>query len=399
MASDPQHRQGTSLSRAGAQMASALDPHRRGALARAIDSLFASGAFGEGGPRVALLGWQAATTLDLVARRSREVIVVEPDEELAASIEAGVQAQGLGGRVRLVREDLRRVKLDQLVDLVIYVPQSVWLIDGEDHEILDHARNALLTADGVLVPRRLVHLFELAWLPHEAGRLPLRLARLSRPGEPVAVLSESKHFLTTDMSRPGPLPQQIDDALFVTPLLGGAINGLRLRTLVELVRGVVDVTSIGGVQSVLVPLREDVEVEERQPISLKFRFELGAGLGKASVSARPVQDRDGGRGWPLADHEVTQRFRERVAKMIGKLDASGRGPDLDKVVSYTIEPHGDVSRLTALQWTVDEEFQGPLRKLIAELRANVAPHGEPPDDDTIYELMLGVYRQHRGQEE
>ena len=402
MASDRQQDgQRRSLSGAGMQMAAALDPHRRGALTRAIDSVFAEGRFGDQGPRVVLLGWQAATALELVVERARAVTVVEPDEELAGSIEAGVQAGGFGGKVSLLREDPRRVKLEEPADLVVYMPSSVWLIDGEDHEILDHARNALLAADGVLVPRRLVHLFELAWLPHEAGRMPLRLARLSRPGEPVAVLSESKHFLTTDLSTPGPLPQQIDDALFVHPLLGGTINGLRLRTLVELARGVVDVTSFGGVQSVLVPLRDDLEVEERQPISLLFRFELGAGLGKASVSARPVHDREGvGRlDWALSDHEVTAKFRETVGQMIDTLDASGRGPDLDKVVSYTIEPQGDVSRLTALQWTVDEEFQGPLRKLIANLRAEAAAHGEPPDDETVYELMLGVYRQRRGQEE
>jgi len=82
--------------------------------------------------------------------------------------------------------------------------------------------------------------------------------------------------------------------------------------------------------------------------------------------------------------------------MIAKVDELGRGSDLDKVVTYTFDPHGDVSRLTALFWTVDEEFQKPLRALVERVRLALSQEGQNPSDENLYDLMLEAYRDTRG---
>lgn len=385
-----------SLTGPGAQMASALDPHRRRAFRRAIRGALSELSSSEGAPRVALLGWQAATLLEVFEDFEARIWIVESAPEMVASIEAGVSAHDLGGSVHLVEAAPAEVELDEEVDLAIYVGSSTWFLDGADAAVLQHARNELLAEGGQLIPRRLVHLFELAHLPNEVGGMPMRRARFSRPGEPIAVMSESKHFLTTDLSAPLEIPETIDDTLFVRPLLGGIVSGLRLRTLVELTEGVVEVSSFGGIQSILVPLREDLVVEERQPINLHIQYPVGAGLGEASFSGRVRHEAEpSSEDWDLVDHEITERFRERVAEMVERVDRAGRGEDLDKVVGYTIEPHGDVSRLTALHWTVDEDFQKPLRELVEGFRNEAAALGATPSDEVIYELMLDVYREVR----
>jgi len=64
---------------------------------------------------------------------------------------------------------------------------------------------------------------------------------------------------------------------------------------------------------------------------------------------------------------------------------------LDKIVEYSLDPHGDVSRLTALFWTIDEEFRPPLRDIVAKMRRSASAIGVAPADETIYELMLEAY--------
>ena len=79
--------------------------------------------------------------------------------------------------------------------------------------------------------------------------------------------------------------------------------------------------------------------------------------------------------------------------MIEMADQRGRAQDLQKVVQYTVEPHGDVSRLTAFFWTIDEEYRKPVKQIVDQFRATASSElGEVPDDETIYELMLEVYR-------
>jgi hypothetical protein len=65
-------------------------------------------------------------------------------------------------------------------------------------------------------------------------------------------------------------------------------------------------------------------------------------------------------------------------------------------VNYTVDPHGDVSRLTALFWTIDDEFRPMLRALVDDFRGKASQLGTPPTDDVIYDLMLSEYAKIRG---
>ena len=93
----------------GFQFSAALDPHRRAAYRRAIES-----AFKKTGPgaSVALLGWQAATLIDVVASRADRVVIVEADEELCENVHKGIVGRGLGANVVMLAEDPAEVVLD-----------------------------------------------------------------------------------------------------------------------------------------------------------------------------------------------------------------------------------------------------------------------------------------------
>jgi hypothetical protein len=141
------------------------------------------------------------------------------------------------------------------------------------------------------------------------------------------------------------------------------------------------------------PLREDLEVVAGKPVTIFVRFTLGEGLLQARFMARNVEAEEPPLNLPP---EVVDRFKREVAAMIAKVDELGRGSDLDKVVTYTFDPHGDVSRLTALFWTVDEEFQKPLRALVERVRLALSQTGQNPSDENLYDLMLEAYRDTRG---
>jgi hypothetical protein len=381
---------------AGDRFSAALDPHRRQSMERALTVALEECAVPE--PSVALVGWQAATLIENAYEQAARVVIIENDKELIDSIEKGLLARDLGKKVKLVTEAPGTVSLDEHVDIALASVSSTWFIEGGEAAVLANVRRNVLKKNGALVPRRLAHLFEIAALPTSVAGMPLRVPRYSRPGEPVPVLSESKHFVTTDLTQDDEIPEAIDDTIIVKPLLSGRISALRLTTLCELAEGVVQVTSQAGLQSILVPLREDVEVDAGQPVRIHIRYRIGEGLGTVRFSAKALpQDAQG--GWEHRDHPVSERFRERVAKFVDELDRRGRGGDLDKVVSYTMQPHGDVSRLTAIFWTIDEDYKKPVRDLIDGFRREASSEiGTTPPDEVIYDLMYQVYKDRRDEE-
>ncbi len=369
----------------------ALDPHRRACLAEAIEAVFER----RGGEieRLALIGWKAATMLEVVRERADEIVVVEDDDRLVDSIRQGLLAQDRGKKVRLVSEAPDAVALEQPVDLAVASVTSTWFIEGEAAALLDNVRRHVVADDGTMIPRRFHHLMELASAPSDVGGMPLRTARVSRPGEPVPTLSESKHFTTTDLTDEGGVPEQVDDTIIVKPLISGRLTALRLTTLCELTDGVVQQTSQSGLQSILMPLREAIAIEADQPVNVHLRYSPGSRLEETKFSARSMPDHQADT-WDFRDHPVAEAFREQIAEMIDLAAQRGRAADLEKVVRYTVEPHGDVSRLTAFFWTIDEEYRQPVREIVDEFRSRASEEtGEMPGDEVVYELMLEVYRE------
>lgn len=375
------------------QISAALDPHRRESMLAALRAVFDD--LGAEEPSVALVGWQAASLLAKVYDRAGRIVIVEDRASLVESIEKGLRTLDVGKKVQLITEAPADVVLDEKVDVAVTSVRSTWFIEGDEAAVLQNVRDHVARAGGRVVPSRLSHLFELTASPTGVEGMPLRVPRHSRPGEPVPVLSESKHFITHTLADSAALPEAIDDTIIVKPLLSGRISALRLTTLCELADGVIQVTSENGLQSIVVPLREDVDVEADQPVQIHIRFRLGEGLDTARFSAR-VLPHERGSQWELAESEVVDRFRERVSQMIDMIERRGRGEDLDRVVGYTRQPHGDVSRLTALFWTIDDEYRQTLRDVVDSFRKDASQHGTTPSDEVIYNTMLEVYRDRRG---
>lgn len=366
----------------GQLISEALDPHHRATMLQALDVVLAKMTK----PHVALLGWKAATLIDAIIDRVGKVTIYEGDHTLHEALATGLEC--FGDSVELVHKAVTDATALERVDMAVATLSQTWFIGGKDVHVINHVHEHLLKPGGVMIPRRAVHLFELSASRNDVGGLPLRTPRHTRPGEPVPVLSEAKHFLTQTFAEG--VPEAIDDTIYVKPLLGGTITGLRLRTIYELAPNVIQTTSAAGVQSILVPFRHDVEVEADQPISVLIRYRSDEGLQGLRLSARAL-DKPQQNHVPPELAQAHQQFAEHVRGFIHEIDARGRAEDLDRVVSYTIHPHGDVSRLTALFWTIDDEFHHPLSELIASFKQHAAQAGQIPDDETIYQLMLQVY--------
>ncbi len=377
----------------GEAISQALDPHRRASVREALDAVLAKGA---GAKKVALVGFQAATFFQEVAPRVAKVVIVEDGAKMVEKLQRAVVSRKLGDKIKLVDADPASVTLDERVDIAVYLPQSTWMMEGPDAAVLANIRRQVLKEEGTLIPKRVVQLLELADLPTELGGVTLRQPRYSRPGEPVATLSESKHFMTTEFGDLGPADEEVDDTIIIRPLVGGTVSGLRLSSLLELTDGVVQASSESGVKSILVPLREDVAVEGGRPVSIRVRYQPGEGLSTARFSARPMAEDTEQTVDVDTDAPVINEFRQTVRSMMQQVDKVGRGSDLDRVVSYTRRPHGDVSRLTALFWAVDEEFRRPLKELVEEFRRSYSSEfGQMPTDEAIYDWMLEVYEEER----
>ncbi len=377
----------------GEAISQALDPHRRASVREALEQVLGTGA---GAKKVALLGFQAATFFAEVAPKVEQVVIVESGSQMVEKLQRAVVSRKVGDKVKLVDAEPAQVSLDERVDVAVYLPQSTWMMEGPDAAVLANIRRQVLKEGGTLVPKRVVQLLELADLPTELGGVSLRHPRYSRPGEPISTLSESKHFMTTEFGDLGPADDEVDDTIIIRPLVGGVVSGLRLSSLVELAGGVVQASSEAGVKSILVPLRENVEVEAGRAVSIRVRYQPGEGLATARFSARLMAEETQSTMQVDRDHPVIEEFQQSVRSMMQRVDKMERGSDLDRIVSYTRRPHGDVSRLTALFWAVDEEFRRPLRKLIEEFRRSYSSQvGQMPPEEAIYDWMLEVYEEER----
>jgi len=383
----------------GERFSAALDPHRRGSLLDAIDATLDGRDQPADESSVALIGWESATLVDDVYDRVERIVIIEDSPHRIESIQEGLASQDLGKKVSLLEADPAKMSLETPVDVVVCSVTSTWLMEGDEASVLRNVERDVLAEDGAMIPRRFVHLFELASPPTRVGGLTLNAPRLTRPGEPVPTLSESKEFKTSTL-QPGTeasaVPEKVDDTIIVRPLIDGRLTALKLTTLCELAEGVLQVTSEAGLQSILVPMREAVEVEAGEPVSIHLRYQPGRGLKNARFTARVLPDDDASpTDW--REFELTERFQRSIAGMIDKARKRGRAEDLQRVVEHTIEPHGDVTRLTAFFWMIDEEYRKHAKEIVETFRREASNEvGEIPADETIYELMLDVYREKVG---
>lgn len=373
----------------GFQFSAALDPHRRAAFTQAIEHALAKHS---GDVSIAFLGWQAATLIDLVHKRAQRIVIVEDDPEFVDALQHGLVSRGFGTNVTIIHEAPADVVLDDRVDIAVSCHVTPWLLEGPAAQKLSNARQHVLKPGGTMIPRKGLHLFELLSVPNDINGIAVRTPRYGRPGEPFPVLSESKHFITTDFEGESETRFDVEDTVFVKPLVSGTLTALKLTTLVEFSESVVHLAGHSGFQSVVMPLREDLEVQASQPVKLFMRYSMGEGLKTTRFMARRVYD-----STPKSSLEdsLIQEFQKNVSAMIDAIDELGRGADLDKVVSYTVDPHGDVSRLTALFWTIDEEFRKPVRDLVEKFKRSAGERGATPDDETIYQLMVDTYHEKR----
>lgn len=376
----------------GFEFSTVLDPHRRASMERAIKTVFDQH---DEKISIALIGWQAATFINILHEHASHIVVIEPDADMLENLQRGLIAHDLGTQVSVIQQDPTSAKLDQRVDLAIFSACSTWFMEGNDDAILKNIHQNIIKQTGTVIPRRFVHLFELAAAPTEIGGIPVRVSRFSRPGEPIQIRSESKHFMSTDFQKGEVMPTEVDDNIIVKPLVSGTITALRLTTLIELAPDVMQTTSQSGVQSIIVPLREDVFAHANQPVSVNIRYKIDQGLSTTRFSARALAETDTPT-WQHANHAIVHQLKERVTQLIDQIDTMGRASDLDKVVSYTVQPHGDVSRLTAFFWTIDDDFRSPLQEIVESFRREASTQlGHTPADETIYDLMLDAYQQKR----
>ncbi len=376
----------------GIQFSAALDPHRRLAYQRALVDALAQ--YQDTPPSIAVLGWQATTLLDVFSSQVSHITIIEDEVNLVKSIRSAVSEKKLGDKVSIIESDPKTARLETKADIVLLTHSSTWFIEGPSAAVLDNARKNILTPGGQMIPRRFVHLFELACSPNAVSGLEMRVPRYVRPGEPVPLLSESKHWSTLDFGSNATIKHEVEDTIIVKSLLTGTLSGLRLSTLVEISKDNIHLASHSGYHKMFVPLEKDVDVEAGKLVEIFVKYSFSGGLNNTKFKGRIVGD-DNQDGWSLTDHKVTEKFRDQIRALVDTITEQGRISDLDKVVSYTVDPHGDVSRLTAMFWTIDEEFRKPVRDIISSFRAEVSQFGTTPSDDTVYDLMLETYRSHR----
>ena len=371
------------------RIAMALDRDTAASYRGAIEDALKEFGDGKSPSSVGLFGFEAGVHVIAALAHAERVVVVEDDPTLLQMLrEIPVQLRE-DQRLLFIAAGRDEIALEDPVDLAVFAVSSPWFLFDRDAPNADTLAARVLSEGGQMIPRRSTHLFELVGDGPDgfAPKSPA-IARLEDLRGPRPILSESKHFLTVEYGTEQSARPEIEDTIIVKPLFGGTLTGLRLTTLVELTQNRILRAGRQSGGSIFVPLESSIDVVAGHPVNLWLRYAVGTGTMRVKARSVVVPPR-APETW--RDGDVGRTFVDDIQTMIGRVDASGRGADLDKIVEYSLDPHGDVSRLTALFWTIDEEFRPPLRDIVAKMRRSASAIGVAPADETIYELMLEAY--------
>src|SRR5690554_7046670 len=86
----------------GFEFSTVLDPHRRASMERAIKTVFDQH---DEKISIALIGWQAATFINILHQHASHIVVIEPDADMLENLQRGLIAHDLGTQVSVIQQD------------------------------------------------------------------------------------------------------------------------------------------------------------------------------------------------------------------------------------------------------------------------------------------------------
>lgn len=214
------------------------------------------------------------------AKKAKRVYAVEHDENIIKILKQNIKQSAYADKITIIEDDLFSVRLPEKVDIAFCEMLSMWLIEEPEVSTMNYARRNLLKPEGITIPRKVINLAELCNVDYVFDGVEMRTSIVQFTGiKRPRVMTESKVFNSFSFDREN--PGEITDTLEFTVLTSGVISSVRLSSIVNIHEGINFYSTDSLMPLTIVPLKNDVFVEEGQKVWLTGHYEHRGGLNNA----------------------------------------------------------------------------------------------------------------------
>jgi hypothetical protein len=232
------------------------------------------------------LGTGAGLFLEHARHIYADVTGVEKDPVVLGVARRTMSAPG-PSNWELVAGDAREVVLSKYYDVALCEMLSTWCIVEPQVSVIRAAKQRLLHRAAKIIPSRIINLLELGYVQFGVGPVSLPTPHLTLMGvRAPTIMSLSQVASVIDFTGDGGLGDEAAGSVVVELLVGGAVNCVRLTSLVELAPGINWYSSDTLMPPIIYPLVEAVNVRTGTVATVDYTCEYGQGLDRTEFRLR-----------------------------------------------------------------------------------------------------------------
>jgi len=205
------------------------------------------------------------------ARKAKKVYAVEIDDNIYKVAKENIEKSGLSEKISLLKKDASTIELPGKVDVVFCEMLSIWMIEGPQIVVMNHAVKELLKPNGTIIPGKVINLAELCNFDYVFDNIQMKapiaqFAGIKRP----RIMTESNVFYVISFQEVN--PREINHTVEFNALTSGVINSVRLSSIVKITDGINFYSTDSLMPLTIVPLKNELYVTEGQKINLTANY-------------------------------------------------------------------------------------------------------------------------------
>jgi predicted RNA methylase len=213
------------------------------------------------------------------AKIAKRVYAVEKDDNVFDIAKKNIKKSGLSEKIDLKKGDALQVKLPEKVDVIFCEMLSIWMIEDPQVVIMNYAVKELLKPNGIMIPEKVINLAELCNFDYKYDNVQIKasIAQFTGIKHP-RIMTESNVFNIISFNKLN--SSEVSHTIEFKILTSGLINSVRLSSIVKISDGINFYSTDSLMPLTIVPLKNELYVEEGQKVKLNVNYRHANSLDK-----------------------------------------------------------------------------------------------------------------------
>ncbi|HII15001.1 MAG TPA: methyltransferase domain-containing protein [Nanoarchaeota archaeon] len=213
---------------------------------------------------------------------AKKVYAVEIDPKVYALAKSNIERGGYKNII-LVNKDIRKFAPPEKIDVVIAELLSTCLVNEPEVSVMNLIQKHL-APNAALLPHMVVNIVDGANTDYVFEGIEVRTPYFEFAGiKKARIITESKCFKTVEFNKENPL--EVDEIVTLKAMAKAKINCLRFTSLVNIHDDINFYSTDSLMPPVVVPLKNEIMVEQGQEIKIRIRYRYNTDWDKGSFEA------------------------------------------------------------------------------------------------------------------